>query len=413
MLMRFNKHSVTQSISNASIVVACFLLLLFSCKKTVVPPVPGVISGALNLCPGDSGITYSIAPVSGADYYLWTVPDDSKIISGQGTTSIVINFGKHSGKICVKSCNDNEVSEASCLNVTQGGVLGQWCREADFVPGNRSNAVGFAVGGKGYISTGADELNTRYNDLWEYDPQLNTWTQKADLPDTARYDALAFVIGDKAYLGTGWEGNIYFNDLWEYSYQLNQWQPKADFPGGKRCYAYTFAVNGKGYVGGGRLADFTFPSDLWEYNPATDSWTQKTGNVPSGSSVGFSIGNKAYMGLGLEGVAKKYFWEYDPLADTWTQMPDFPGNARFCAAGFAVGDKGYIGLGYDSENNYNDFYEWNPQTATWTPLPDFEGVARGYVISFAIGNNGYVGLGNPGNNGTTAQKDFWVYGVAQ
>ena len=42
---------------------------------------------------------------------------------------------------------------------------------------------------------------------------------------------------------------------------------------------------------------------------------------------------------------RKDFWEYDPVLNTWTQKADFGGAARGDAVGFSIGDKGYIGHG--------------------------------------------------------------------
>jgi N-acetylneuraminic acid mutarotase len=392
-----------------SIMVFCSLFL-GSCKKAIIPPTPGAISGAANLCPGETGIVYSIAPVEGANYYLWTVPENSKIVSGQGTTSIVINFSKNSGKICVRACNDKEVSSPSCFDVTQGGVSGQWCREIDFTPGVRADAVGFSIGGKGYLGTGANSTNKIFNDFWEFDPELNSWSQKATFPDSARLDAVGFSIGNKGYIGTGWNTNNYFSDFWEYNTQNNQWTKKADFPGGKRCYAFGLSILDKGYIGAGRRDDFSNPTDFWEYNPQTDIWTQKTAVISRGAAVAFAIATKGYIGLGLDGIAKKDFWEYDPATDMWTPKTDFPGTPRFATAGFSIGNKGYVGLGFDNTVNYTDFYEYDPLLNQWDQKADFAGALRAYVVSFSIGKNGYVGIGGYLNNGGLQYNDFWVYG---
>lgn len=53
-----------------------------------------------------------------------------------------------------------------------------------------------------------------------------------------------------------------------------------------------------------------------------NAWAQKTnfGGTARWGAVGFSIGNKGYIGTGGEGsVPKNDFWEYDPTTDTWTQ----------------------------------------------------------------------------------------------
>ncbi|MFY9309279.1 MAG: kelch repeat-containing protein [Bacteroidia bacterium] len=411
--MFYNKQIVKKSnlVSQVSFLILCMLVLAVSCKKEPIPAVPGIISGVLNFCPGETGVVYTIAPVEGATYYLWTVPEDATIASGQGTTSVTVNFGKASGQICVKSTNDKEVSEASCLKVTQGGVSGVWCREMDFSPGIRTNAVGFSIGNKGYVGTGADMGNQKYSDLWEFDPELNVWVQKADFPGGARFDAVGFSIGDKGYVGLGYNTVDYFKDFWEYNPQTNGWLKKADFVE-EREFAFGFSILNKGYVGSGRSGTFSFPQDFWEYNPQSDQWTQKTAVVSRQGAVCFSIGNVGYLGLGSSpsGSAQKDFWQYDPAQDLWTLKAELPGPPRYASAGFAIGTKGYIVGGFDGNVNYKDFYEYDSETNTWLQLQDFAGESRGYGVGFAIGTNGYIGIGSQGNSGGQNLNDFWVYG---
>jgi len=94
-------------------------------------------------------------------------------------------------------------------------------------------------------------------------------------------------------------------------------------------------------------------------------WVQKM-NFPGQKrycAVGFSIGNKGYIGTGNAKGNKIYkdFWEYDPAASSWTRKADIPGGARFCAVGFAIGNKGYIGTGYYNTGQYfQDFWEFKP-----------------------------------------------------
>ena len=62
-------------------------------------------------------------------------------------------------------------------------------------------AVGFAVNGKGYITTGSvKDGSSSYcvADTWEYDPATDTWTRKDDFKGGVRDGALAFSIGGYA-----------------------------------------------------------------------------------------------------------------------------------------------------------------------------------------------------------------------
>ena len=83
-----------------------------SALKTLVvskaPPMPGIITGLTNICTNVSTstpATYSIAAVTGADSYNWTVPANATILSGQGTTSISVSFNSSytTGNIAVQS----------------------------------------------------------------------------------------------------------------------------------------------------------------------------------------------------------------------------------------------------------------------------------------------------------------------
>lgn len=74
---------------------------------TVLAPVPqaGPIEGVDAVCPGASGMTYTVAPVEGATTYTWQVPTGSQITAGEGTNSITVTFGDQSGQVRVQPSN--------------------------------------------------------------------------------------------------------------------------------------------------------------------------------------------------------------------------------------------------------------------------------------------------------------------
>jgi N-acetylneuraminic acid mutarotase len=202
-----------------------------------------------------------------------------------------------------------------------------WTQKADFGGEARAYAVGFFIGTKGYIGTGFSSPEF-YKDFWEYDPAANTWTQKADFGGEARASAIGFSIGTKGYIGLGYTGSNYVNDIWEYDPAANTWTQKADFGGTARGYAVGFSIgtNGKGYIGTGDDGFVHFVNDIWEYDSAANTWTQRAdfGGTARGYAVGFSIGSKGYIGTGMEdsGLNTKDFWEYDPTVDTTDMIPD-------------------------------------------------------------------------------------------
>lgn len=54
------------------------------------PASPGVVSGETKVCPGI--YTYSFPAVNNATSYIWTAPANATILSGQGTTSVSVQF---------------------------------------------------------------------------------------------------------------------------------------------------------------------------------------------------------------------------------------------------------------------------------------------------------------------------------
>ncbi|MCX6270734.1 MAG: PKD domain-containing protein [Bacteroidetes bacterium] len=72
------------------------------------PGTPGTITGLVNgVCANTSGVVYSIPAVNYATNYTWVVPTGATIASGQGTTSISVNFGSTftSGNVSVTASN--------------------------------------------------------------------------------------------------------------------------------------------------------------------------------------------------------------------------------------------------------------------------------------------------------------------
>ena len=290
---------------------------------------------------------------------------------------------------------------------------GTWVRKANFA-GVRKFAVGFSIGNKGYVGTGY----SNHQDFWEYDPTANSWTQKADFAGGSRYEAVGFSIGNKGYVGTGYSsGNGEKQDFWEYDPATNNWTKKADFAGGNSRGAIGFSIGNKGYMGGG--GGYYADKYFWEYNPASNTWTQKadfTGKSRK-NAVGFSIGNKGYMGTG-GGPINEYFyantfweeqdfWEYDPATNRWTQKADVPIRTQG-AVGFAIGNKGYVGIGNENSKELFSFWEYDPNSNRWTQKSDFSGGGRCFAVGFSIEDKGYVGTGFFYGHDRT-EKDFWEF----
>ncbi len=296
---------------------------------------------------------------------------------------------------------------------------GQWTQKANFGGGNRFDATEFSIGNKGYFCAGGSN-SSFFKDLWEYDPLMDTWTQRASMPVGVRSDPVAFVVDTCAYVGMGYgTASLFYSDFWKWNQTTNTWSQIANYPGNNGvglAAGVAFSIGGKGYVGTGggwATSSLSCSDDFWEYDPSTDTWTQKT-TFPGGPrwfAVGFVIGNKGYIGTGVNATSSidtyyKDFWEYDPSTDAWAQKADIGDSLRAYAFGFSIGNNGYVGSGRES-SNYHDFWEWNPITDTWTIKANYPGSGVYTCSGFSLGTKGYMGIG--GAPSTNAQSDFWEF----
>ena len=284
---------------------------------------------------------------------------------------------------------------------------------------------GFSIGTKGYTGMAASTSTgtTGTKEFWEYNPATNSWTSKAYFGGGAgllRQAGVGFSINGKGYMGTGRNGATFYNDFWEYTWATGvlggTWTSMTSFPGLVRSNAVGFSIGTKGYMGTGWNGT-TYYKDFWEYDPSVGvggTWTQMAdfGGAARANAVGFSIGDKGYIGTGYDGTTYyKDFWEYDPsvgAGGTWTQKADFPGPARHEAVGFGSATKGYIGAGSGSDQDsfhqtmYNDAWEYDPATNSWAQKADIGTSWISSTYGFSIGTALYIGYGL--NNSTTSRS---------
>ena len=256
-----------------------------------------------------------------------------------------------------------------------------WTQKPD-VPGgtDRTGAIAFSIGGKGYIGLGSMDVFTHpsLTDLWEYDPVANTWTKKADLPDTGRKSATCFVVNNKAYVVGGsinYTGHKSAH-VWEYDPVSNQWTAKKDYPTGVE-YAQSFTINNTGFVTGG-YNNNVFLKSTYQYDYINDDWIVKADQCGDGrlAGVAFVMGTAAYVGLGVSSASvsgseiyKKDFCRYDPASDTWTPVADLPAAGRAYGIACVANGKAYVGAGffYDGAQNYlKDWYAFGFPTDVHT-----------------------------------------------
>lgn len=342
---------------------------------------------------------------------------EAEIVEESETLLVVtVPYGSRTGKVTVIKANNGPSTESSDDLVIRHG---KWTQIADFGGGKRRNVASFVLNGTAYVGLGTDN-STANKDMWEYNQTTDTWTKmNSEHPGDNHLAPASFVIENTAYIGTGFliGAGIYYPDFRTYTPDTDEWTDINSFDSAARYLSVSFSIGDKGYIGTGITEENISLRDFWEYDPGTGTWTQKAnvGGILNErySAVGFAIGNKGYIGTGHEPFNidfRKDFWEYDPSNNTWTQKADVGGEEglpRAEAVGFSIGEKCYVGLGRASNVNIlKDFWEYDPSIDIWTRIADFKGDARTNATAFVLGNKVYVGLGYDVDG--NALSDFWV-----
>lgn len=234
-----------------------------------------------------------------------------------------------------------------------------------------SGGVSFVIGDYAYVGQGASNSapNDRF---WKYDAENDSWVQLNDFPGYGGHaeisGATAFSHEGYGYVLNGRETFTWDKEFWRYDPSDDIWTRLEDFPGDPRHLSSHFKIGDNLYVSGGAgsygSGNTVFYNDLWQYNITTGSWTEKedfpgTGRI---AGVGFSIGGRGYVGLGWQGPTDYYsndaeyfsdLWQYDPETDSWKEMSEFPDLTRTYAFVMEFEDKIWIGTGRISQGNEN------------------------------------------------------------
>ncbi|HTF03724.1 MAG TPA: kelch repeat-containing protein [Bacteroidia bacterium] len=293
---------------------------------------------------------------------------------------------------------------------------GAWNLRDSITGPGRYGAASFSVGNYGYVVAGY-HTTALLNDCWQYDPVTDTWSQQANFPGGMRWNCNGFSIGSFGYVSCGFssvQNYTMFNDLWRYDPSTNSWLQRASLPASGRWMAAAFATGGKGYLGTGSSGT-AYLQDFWEYDPSNNTWTQKQNfPYPITLASSFDLNLKGYVLCGNDtttvGISpsQNEIWEYDPALDSWTQKSNLPGSNRAGASTFTIGSLGYVTLGRGTGYPV-DSWSYDPSTDTWSPVASFPSMGRWMTASFSIGNAGYITTGRRQTKIVT--QETWKFGI--
>ena len=223
------------------------------------------------------------------------------------------------------------------------------------------------------------------------------WNQKSSLPGEARHRATGFSIANKGYIGLGHynsgpNGNVQKADIWEYDPGSESWTQKADYGFGGTYGATAFTVGQYAYVG----AHVNNGSQFYKFDPIANTWTLIAPSPYTESErCSFTIGEFGYV------VYSNNLARYDPITDSWTDMGPSPGYVYAWSSAFSIGDKGYL-LASSS------LFEYKPTTNAWAWRAPFPGEATGGRATFTSNGKGYIFGGYIGGLSETTNQ-LWEF----
>ena len=233
--------------------------------------------------------------------------------------------------------------------------------------------------------------------LFAINVQGQYWIQKSSFAVVGRHRAVGCATENKGYLGLGHVNgsgvDISYKDWWEYDPSSDSWSQKASYPVNNHG-ATSFVVNDQPCVGGGSALN----GEFYKFDPSQNTWTS-IASCPffnPGDTQGFSVNNKGYVYVGQQMA------EYDPTTNSWSLKATPPMALGSWTCSFSIEGSGYVKVG-------NKLYEYKPEHNTWTQRANFPGVSTGGSSGFSIQQRGFVTCGYVGALSTVTSQVWSFY----
>ena len=224
------------------------------------------------------------------------------------------------------------------------------------------------------------------------------WNKKTSIGGTGRHRGVGGNAYQFGYLGLGHVNgagaDISFSDWWQYNPATDSWTQKSDFPVANHG-AVCFSLNDRVYVGGGS----SLTNQFYEFNPLLNQWTP-IANCPlsPGDVQGFSAENKGYV------IYTNQLAEYNPGTDSWSLKANVPVNASNWSCAFSNGTSGFLKVGHS-------LFEYKPSQDVWMARANHPGLSTGGSYGFSINGIGYVASGYVGGL-STVTEEVWSFNPA-
>jgi len=270
---------------------------------------------------------------------------------------------------------------------------------------SRASATAFVLNSKAYVLGGRIGADWSYpRDLHCYDPTTDTWNRLSDVPFEGRCNMTAVVCNNIAYCGGGFAGDYnstdsYKKDWW--AFDGTQWKQLSDLPTKYTDGLIAFTVDDKIYVGYGYNQQWT--SELFAYNPSTDTWTGTLYADIKDLRLGLGLAcaqnaDHIFAGLGFDTYNNNSWTEYIPSLSQWQKRKPLPSKGGLfyaCTATtthvFLCGGRTFGGS-LTSGKIHDDIWAYDIAIDQWSLCAHLPQPTEN-MIAFTIGNTPYFGLG--------------------
>lgn len=210
------------------------------------------------------------------------------------------------------------------------------------------------------------------------------WIQKSSLGGVGRHRATGCATSHRGYMGLGHVNgsgqDISYKDWWEYDPASDTWTQRADFPVSTHG-AVSFVADNCPVVGGGSALSTQF----YKFDPSLNTWAPIANCILTnpGDSQGFTINNRGFV------YQANQLAKYNPNTDSWSLCANAPISFGQWTCSFVIEGSAFIKGG-------TQLWEYKPLHDEWLQRASFPGVSTGGSSGFAIQQRGYVTSGYVG-----------------
>ncbi|OGU55362.1 MAG: hypothetical protein A2V66_04095 [Ignavibacteria bacterium RBG_13_36_8] len=269
-------------------------------------------------------------------------------------------------------------SEENSTGNNTSNLPGVWIEKAE-MPIGAQEIFPAVLEGKIYVVAGLASQTQVTKHVYVYDPSTDTWSRAADFPFYRHHVAIASYNG-KLYAFGGFQGIgiecVTVGEVFEYDPSTEIWTQKTSMPTARGAGG-AVTYNGKIYLIGGRSIhpDINY-NTVEAYDPVNDTWeTLSPMPIPCLHSGYALIGDLIYViagrqldANGSETINISEMQVYSPADDEWQLLTDLPRQSSGLAAAslngklYAMG--GEMPFGGNAEI-YWENYEYDPVTNSW------------------------------------------------